>query len=80
MKTSIPSLIVGDVIQTNEFTAEVVETRIQESLQRSVVYLKFISGNKFNFNFLGGAKDGVACIAGNELAMVWLEKPEFIAE
>ncbi len=72
MKTSVPELIVGDVILTNGFIGRVVE-RVEYS-DRVGIQLEFIHGNSFNFNYLSGR------ITGNHLAYVDLLEIEFIPE
>jgi len=70
MNTPIPSLVVGDVIQTNDFIAEVVNKTIYSD--RVGLGLQYITGNRFNFNFLSSDNGLTARITGNELAFVWL--------
>lgn len=79
MRTSIPSLIIGDVVQVQGFTGKVLNlVKFEDCTQ---VHLSFIEGDKFNFSYLSGmGANDYATIQGNHLSSVTLITVNFESE
>lgn len=78
MKTSIKSLIVGDVIKTEGFTGRVLAC--QHYADFAAVTVEFIEGNKDAFDYLSGWTNTCQIQGCDKAVKVELIQVEFIAE
>ena len=78
MRTSIKSLIVGDVIFKHGFTSRVLTCQHYENY--ASVTVEFISGNKDDFDYLARYTDKCQIQGSDSLVLVELIQANFIPE